>query len=420
MTADAKGGIMSNDNNNSNIAPLIIARQPIFDRSHHLWGYELIPVLGPGEPGRASVAVDLAASTYVGLQEVLDRGKKIVVRFSEKCILEDLPYALPPGRAVIRISGVKKFGAELQETLRRLKGDGCLIFVEVGDTPVDKSLLSMVDFSWVSVEGRNRNEILTLLKELKPYGSGVVAARVNDQRMLGICKESGFELFQGSFFKQPETISVKKVSSTQASRFQIIRMIEQEDPDFAELAKIIGSDVSIGFRLFTFINSASFGFRQKISSIREAITMLGWHKVKSWLRVVILTDIAQNSNASELVQLSAQRGKFLEQVAIDHDFWDFNPESLLLLGMFSLLDAVINQPMTEIVTYLPLEEKLKSTLCREPNSEYLPFLTLTERFEEGHWESADAMVQQLGLDRKKVRTAFENAVKWANEMSGLI
>jgi len=148
--------------------------------------------------------------------------------------------------------------------------------------------------------------------------------------------------------------------------------------------------------------------------------MLGWQKIKHWLRIVVLTDVAQNKNAAELVQLSAQRGKFLEQVAIDHDFWGFNSESLLLLGMFSLLDAVLNQPMAEIVTYLPLDEKLKLTLCRDANSEYLPFLTLTERFEEGDWQKANAMVQQLGLNGEKVRAGFEQAVKWANEMAGLI
>lgn len=407
-------------NSNTSLTPLIIARQPIFDRSQHLWGYELIPVVVPGESGRASVAVDIAASTYIGLQEVLDRGKKIVVRFSEKSILEDLPYALPPGRAVLRISGSKHLEPELKQTLKRLKSDGYLIFVEVGDSSVDKGLLSMADFLWVSIDDRNRNDLIDLLKKLEPSGRGVIAGMVKDQQMFGICRDVGFELFSGAFFKQPETMVVKKISSSQASRLQILRMIEQEDPDFEQLAQIIGSDVSIGFRLFSFINSAAFGFRQKINSIREAITMLGWQKIKHWLRIVVLTDVAQNKNAAELVQLSAQRGKFLERVAIDHDFWGFNPESLLLLGMFSLLDAVLNQPMAEIVTYLPLDEKLKLTLCRDVNSEYLPFLTLTERFEEGDWQKANAMVQQLGLNGEKVRAGFEQAVKWANEMAGLL
>ncbi len=411
-------------NNDTNSTPLTLARQPIFDRSQRLWGYELIPVIGGAElngdaSDRASVAADLAASTYIGLQEVLDRGKKVVVRFSEKSILEDLPYALPQGRAVLRMWGVSVLEPEFKETLERLKRDGFLIVVEVGDKAVDETLLAMADYLRVSIGDLNRNELAARLKGLEPYGCGILAARVNDQQMLGICREVGFELFQGAFFKQPETIRVKKISSGEAARLQILRMIEQEDPDFEELAQVIGSDVSIGFRLFSFINSAAFGFRQKINSIREAITMLGWQKIKHWLRIVVLADVAQNRNASELVQLSAQRGKFLEQVAMDHDFWGFNPESLLLLGMFSLLDALLNQSMAEIVTYLPLDEKLKSTLCRDSGSEYMSFLTLAERFEEGNWEGANAMVQQLGLDGEKVRAGFEQAVGWANGMAAL-
>ncbi len=412
---------MNNDNNST---PLAIARQPIFDRSQRLWGYELIPVVGEQElngdaSDRASVAVDIAASTYIGLQEVLDRGKKVVVRFSGKSILEDLPYALPQGRAVLRMLGVSVLEPEFKKTLERLKADGYLIVVEVGGKAVDKTLLAMADYLRVSIDDLNRHELVALLKGLEPYDCGLLAARVKDQQMLGICREIGFELFQGAFFKQPETIRVKKISSSEAARLQILRMIEQEDPDFEELAQVIGSDVSIGFRLFSFINSAAFGFRHKVNSIREAITMLGWQKIKHWLRIVVLTDVARNRNASELVLLSAQRGKFLEQVAMEHDFWGYNPESLLLLGMFSLLDAMLNQPMTEIVSFLPLDEKLKSTLCREPNSEYISFLTLAEQFEEGHWEDANAMVQQLGLDRDKVRAGFEQAVKWANGMAAL-
>jgi len=145
--------------------------------------------------------------------------------------------------------------------------------------------------------------------------------------------------------------------------------------------------------------------------------MLGWQNLKNWLRVVLLTEVSQNRNASELIFLSAQRGKFLEQVGLDHDFWGFEPDSLFLLGIFSLLDALLNQPMNEITKYLPLADKLKDALCMEDNNEYVPLLKLSIYFEEARFDHSNNLTSQLGLDSVKVRQAYRGSIEWANQLS---
>ena len=115
----------------------------------------------------------------------------------------------------------------------------------------------------------------------------------------------------------------------------------------------------------------------------------------------------------------AQRGRFLELVARDHDYWGFDPNSLNLLGIFSLLDALIGIPMEEITTHLPLDNKLKGALCQEQNNEYLPLLQLSSYFEEARWAEAEKMLQQLNLNKQKVRAAFHNATSWAGELEVL-
>jgi c-di-GMP phosphodiesterase len=117
--------------------------------------------------------------------------------------------------------------------------------------------------------------------------------------------------------------------------------------------------------------------------------------------------------------VAVQRGKFLEQIARDHDFWGFDPEILHLLGVFSLLDTMLGMPMEDIVTYLPLEGKLKAALCRDPNNEYLPLLQLAQHYEEAQWEEGRRMVQRLNLDGAKVQAAFQASVNWADEMASL-
>jgi EAL and modified HD-GYP domain-containing signal transduction protein len=252
-----------------------------------------------------------------------------------------------------------------------------------------------------------------------PIGSLILANQVHDQTEFDVSRKAGFSFFQGSFFKQPENMPVKKVLPGTISKFKLMQAIEQQDPDFSKLAAIIQADVAVSYRLLSYLNSASFGFRQKIDSIRDAVTLLGWQNLKNWLRVVLLAEVSENPHASELIFLSAQRGKFLEQIGLDHDFWGFEPDSLFLLGMFSLLDALLNRPMKEIVKHLPLADSLKGGLCMETNNEYVPFLQLAQYFEEADFDKSDALTRKLGLDSIKVKPAYGGAVDWAGKLCDL-
>ena len=133
------------------------------------------------------------------------------------------------------------------------------------------------------------------------------AINVDTGKRFEVCKKVDFALYQGSFFKRPENLSVKKLSSNAASRFQIMKVIEKEEPDLEEVAKVVQGDVAVSFKLMSYLNSAAFGFRQKIESIKDAITMLGWRNMKNWLRVALLSDLAESKQASELIFLSESK-----------------------------------------------------------------------------------------------------------------
>ncbi|MCK5312573.1 MAG: HDOD domain-containing protein, partial [Desulfobacteraceae bacterium] len=357
--------------------------------------------------------------TYMALQEILDKGKKIMMNFSQKGIMNNLPYALPPNRAVVKITNLDTLDDSLIDVIQQLKNDGYQIAVSWSmDYKKNKPVFDMGDILIFDVSDIDEVKIAGLLNDNEKNDAELFATNVDSGKRFEICKKVDFQLYQGSFFKQPENLSVKKLSSNAASRFQILEKIEQEEPDFDEVAKVVQSDVAISFKLMSYLNSAAFGFRQKIESIKDAITMLGWRNMKNWLRVALLSDIAESKQASELIFLSVQRGKFLEQVIIDHDFWGFKSESLFLLGMFSLLDAMLNQPMNEIVKYLPLSGKIKKALCGDKNNEYYPLLTLAKCFEEARWEEGRQLVSQLGLDPEKVEKALHQAIEWANKLEG--
>ncbi len=398
-----------------------IARQPIFDENRRLWGYDLFCVGDGANAGSDKAANEIAASAYMTLQRILvKQGQKIVINFDEMEIVDNMPYALPPEQAVVEIEQPLFLRPDIPQRLEKMKADGFLIAVR-GFSANQKfdALYQLADIFGVPIVGLEQSAISDLIKAIEDKEAILLARRVDDAAQFDMCRELGVALFEGAFFKQPDTITVHKMSSNKAARLQLLQRMEAPDPDIDELAQTIQTDAAISFRLLSYLNSAAYGLSQKITSIQHAIRLLGWTKLKNWLRVILLNDMSESDDAEHLLQLAAQRGKFLERVATDNDFWGFDPESLHLLGLFSLLDAMLQIPMGEIVTFLPIDKKLKDALQRSPQNEYLPLLELVQCAEEARWEDANALIQRLNLKHDGIMAAFNEAVGWADRLMGV-
>ncbi|GAB6905916.1 putative signal transduction protein containing EAL and modified HD-GYP domains [Desulfosarcina cetonica] len=401
-----------------------ICRQPIFDAHRRLWGYELLCVGEPLPSARTcdlqDTALQVAASASMDVQRILHQGQVIMLNFDEIDILKKLPYALPPKLAAIQVDEQIFLKPSIPEQLASLKSDGYLIAVRGFSAEQHFSALyALADIIAVPVNYHQKTQIAELLSAIGNMDARLLARRVDDLSRFESCREAGVALFSGTFFKHPDTVTIHQMTANEVSRLKLIQRMEATDPDIDGLAETLQADAAISFRLMAYLNSAAFGFSQKIKSVQHAIRLLGWPKLKNWLRVVVLSDMGQSPEADELLQLSAQRARFLERVAQRHDFWGFDPASLHLLGLFSLLNTILATPMEEVVRYLPIENRLKRALCGDTNTEYHPLLQLAQAMEEARWEDAEAMSQNLNLKRAEVSAAFKEAMEWAGQMAAV-
>ena len=416
-----------NNPSSENNQPMSVSlgRQPIFDTKRRLWGYALFSVDNSAEerlgsyPKFQNVAFHVASSTYIGVQQFMQQGKKVLVGFNEKHIFDELPYAFPPHLAAITISENSLDNPQMVSALKSFQADGYLMAIDdFTGRPEFHELYASADILCLDTD---KGDFADLKKRLSSAmatkKAALLAKSIHDAEYFDKCQELGFSLFHGSFFKSPEIFTDRQVSSSEISRFNLFKAIEQQDPDMEELAKVIQADVSISFRLLSYLNSAAFGFSQNIESVHKAITLLGWKTLKKWLRVIVLSDMGKDADANDLIFLSAQRGRFMESIATDHDYWGFNPDSLFLLGTFSLLDTLLGIPMADIVNHLPVESKIKSALCRETNNEYLPLLELAQCLEETRWQEGETLIQKLNLSPPRVKQALQASVDWANELA---
>jgi EAL and modified HD-GYP domain-containing signal transduction protein len=417
-------GVMNSNSSDrmDNRNTISFIRYPIFKKNRQLWGYRVRCIDRRGDAahllsGEGDVSDLVSSSSCMGLERLLSKGKSLMVDLGQESLLKAVFHYLPSENSVIRVSEKVDVDNELLSALEGLKSDGYRLAVSRFSGKKELSgLYDLADILCLKTGGKNREELGEMTEPARHFKSRLMGEQVGDGVHFDRCSDLGFSLFQGGFFKSPEKISVRKISSNEAARFRLMKIIEVDEPDLEALAKEIQSDVTISLRLLTYLNSATFGFRSKISSIKQAINMLGWENMKKWLRVVVLSDVSKQTHAQDLVLLSSQRGKFLEKLVQDHDFWDFSPDSLFLLGVFSLLDALLDMPMEKVVEHLPLEEHLKAALLRSAGSEYEPFLQLAEHLEEADWDAADRMIQRLSMNAEMVKDNFHAAVEWADSM----
>ncbi len=400
---------------------VFVARQPIFDRDENIWGYELL-FRSSQQAGTSCIVDDdnatsrVIADGFMLAGDGLSHGSKLLINFPARMLVEDAAFALPPDMCVIEILETVRPEPEVIAALRRLKDAGYTLALDdfVGQ-PGFEPILGMADIVKVDILGRSPKDVIGLYKQLKPYGCKLLAEKIETVKIYELTRQLGFEFFQGFFFCKPTVITGKKISSSELSKLQLLERLGHPDYDVNDLAQIIAVDISLSYRLLRYINSAAFSLRAKIESVRQAIVLLGQKQLAQWLRVVVMSDLSNTRKTGELAFVSAKRARFLELMAAKTGM---PSESMFLLGLFSLLDAILGQPMEEVMRDLPLDDDIRDALLGK-NSKVLDWLKLVETFDRADWEKLDAALDKLHLDPESAANSHAQAMAWAAEILGL-
>ncbi|WP_320172303.1 HDOD domain-containing protein [Maridesulfovibrio sp.] len=394
------------------------ARQPILMPDQSVWGYELLfrdsgsatsAVISDGYKATLNVAADICSAPGKDIPDNV----KIVINFSHKSILDKIPYSLPAGKTVVQIPETTPPTPALIKALQELSQDGYIIALDDFEgRPQGEFFINYADAIIVDILAVQKEKLRQMCEQCHSSGTKLIAKRVENMTQFAMAQELGFDFFQGFYFKRPENIKGRKLRSGETVKLKLLKLIEAPDPDIDALAEALQNDVSISYRLLTLLNSPTFGFPQKISSIRQAIVLAGWKMLKNWLRVILLTDLTPKEKSLELPQLATQRARFLHTLTSKAQN-GLNPESMFLLGLFSLLGAMFDMPIRKLTTYLPLEDDICAALCGEDNI-YNRYLELIAFFENGDWDNLEFVIDELGLDQVIVSKSYYEASRWAN------
>lgn len=399
------------------------ARQPIFTRAETLWGYEFF-YRDSLEAQSANIAdshlatLNVAASAFGGQLRSNEDSSRVLLTFTEQALLEEVPLALPAGFTVVKLHEPQVLTDELLLALQRLRAEGYMLALDdFSAQPSFKDLYRKIDIFILDALSLDSFTMKRMMAGVREFPGKVLAKRVEERGHYAELSAMGVDLYQGFFFQKPINVPGRKLTSNEVSRLNLFRLLQRSEPDFNELAAMVQTDVSISYRLLAYLNSAIFSFPQKIHSIKQAVVILGWTTVRNWLRLIILTDMIPHNKPPELIYLSAIRGKFLEKTCTGHTAPGCDPGGHFLLGLFSLLDALLDMPMADVLKNVPLDAEIKSALCGE-ESRYTPWLDMARCFENGNWEKLDADMQVLRLDPLVVARCYYDSLLWANSFFG--
>ena len=220
-------------------------------------------------------------------------------------------------------------------------------------------------------------------------------------------------IFRDTFFAKPEVIKQKKLPTSKLSLIELIAASTSEDFDLDKISTIIQRDVSLSYKLLRFINNPIVNKYNEISDLRHALNYMGQIEVKKFIALLALANLGDNKPV-ELIHLSLVRAKFCDLLGQAKSM-NNNPPTGFLVGLFSLLDALLDQPMQDIVEKLPIDEDIKAALCGREN-ELRQFLALIRAFESGYWKGIATISNQLSLDLKMTHAFYNESLKWGVAM----
>ncbi|MDD3816366.1 MAG: HDOD domain-containing protein, partial [Desulfocapsaceae bacterium] len=215
--------------------------------------------------------------------------------------------------------------------------------------------------------------------------------------------------FQGYFFSKPEVLKNKDIPSSQLSLVQLIVEVNRAEFEVGDIEKLVNQDISISFKLLKYLNSAYYSRLQPISSIRQAIAYLGERGTRLFVSLIATSKLSDHK-PDELIRTSCIRARFLERIGED---CNQDKGDLFMLGLFSLLDAMLDASMEVLMTQLPISEEITDALVHNSGSLF-PYLQLIQLYEAGEWGKLDRAMGALNLDEHKIMDFYLDAVHWAD------
>jgi EAL and modified HD-GYP domain-containing signal transduction protein len=396
-----------------------VARQAILDNKKCLYAYELLfrdgisnsfPDIAPDE---ATSKLLTNNHLNVGLDNITG-GKVSFINFHEETLLYRFPTSLEPTSVVIEIVETVEISKELLKACKHLTDLGYTLALDDYDfDPKWDAFLPLVNIVKIDIQLCSYQQSVDNVAKLKDMKIKLLAEKVETNNEFEQYKALGFDYYQGYFFARPEVVKSRNIPSSKANLISLIAVSSAAGFDFDEINQIIERDVSLSYMLLRFINNPLNNKRFNVTSLRHALNYMGEVEIKKFVALLALAKLNDDKPA-DLILFCLLRAKFCELVSNACGIQS-NPPTGFLLGLFSLLDAILDQDMSVLLDKVPIADSIKCALL-DQESELKPFLSLIEHLEKADWDKISEIQEEIGVTRDQIHTFYRESIAWSDAM----
>lgn len=396
---------------------IYVGRQPIFDRNMNVFAYELLYRRSMNnffeEIDDNKATAELINNYFLSMHSVeLTSGTKAFINFSQDMLIMEIPLLLPVDTTVVEVLERVEINEDIIAACRKLRDNGYLIALD--DFVFNESYLPLMEIAHIIKIEFSAVDHETQRKLIKKYKNKIkfLAEKVETREEYLLALDMGYDYFQGYFFSKPVIVKGKEIGSLNHSLIRIMNELNKKEPDYQKISKIIETDMGLSYKLLKLANSAFFGTRNQILSIKQALVQLGLIEIKKWVYLMMLKDIQILEN-KELIRNCFIRAKFMELLAVETGKTDRQSE-YFMTGMFSSIDVLLNRDMNEIVKELCLADDVKEALLGVDN-EIKRILDIVINYELLKFNAIDNDKDYF-ITRENLSFVYIDALKWVMKL----
>lgn len=374
----------------SELIDIYIGRQPIFNTQLEMHAYELLfrncehsnqaPML-PGDTATAQVMLN--AFGDMSLKDIAN-DHKVFINFTEGLLLrENLPF-FPSRQVVIEVLEDVKVSPALLRSLTELRSKGFTIALDdYVFNPNLEALESYADIIKVDILDVGPELLAKHAQRLKDKGVYLLAEKVETREQFEFCRKIGFDFFQGYFFAKPIIIKGQRLPTNKLTVLELLSSVYDPNTDMNKLSAIIAKDVSLSQKLLKFL-AENISSKHPINSVHDGVMRFGLDRLQSWASMLALAGV--DDKPVELFRMSLTRAKFCELVG--ERIGDHSKNLYFTVGLFSMLDAVMDLELTDLLSRLKLDPIIVATLTDVKTSNLSKTLAAIKGMERGQTDFA--------------------------------
>ncbi|QDC92675.1 EAL and HDOD domain-containing protein [Vibrio furnissii] len=397
-----------------------IARQPILDSDRKTVGYELLFRDGPKNTF-PEIDPDLATSRLLSDHFLSTHHNMLgnhlgFVNFPYQSLINMIPTLFPTNSLVVEVLEDCEPTGELLQAVRKMAHMGYKIALDdFVPSPEWKAFLPYVSIIKFDIRIIPIEKARLFINKLKGSKIIFLAEKVETYEEFEQAKAAGFRYFQGYFFSKPEIIQRKSLEPAFLTVVQLCKEIAKDEIDYKELEALIAKDVTLSYKLLTFVNSSAV-VSSKIQSFKQALVYLGEERLRKFVSLVAIAS-THSDKPDYLYGLSIQRARYCELV---YSRLSENSDmgNAFLTGMFSLLDSLLDQSLESIINEMPVEESVKQALVAESGT-LGDILSLTKAYEQADWEKVSTIATRLNISDEVLSSCYDEAVSWTADLLNL-